>query len=88
MVTVLFFLTAAATTQILHRGSLSLTADADWSLGGRYGHVYALNATLIPLLVAILCPPTLVPDVKTVCLLRVNFSCGPRVSLFVLWPAC
>ena len=65
MATVTFFLTAAATTQILHRESLPLTADADWSLGGRYGHVYALNATLIPLLVAILFPPTLVPDVKT-----------------------
>lgn len=54
MATMSFFSTAVIVTQFYHRVSLPLTADADWSLGDRSCHVYALTAVLVPLLMAIL----------------------------------
>ncbi|KAF9227658.1 DUF395-domain-containing protein [Gyrodon lividus] len=47
--TMTFFPTAVLTTQILHRGDLPASAQADWSLGGQQGQVYALGMALASL---------------------------------------
>ncbi|KIJ16924.1 hypothetical protein PAXINDRAFT_154934 [Paxillus involutus ATCC 200175] len=41
-----FFLTAVLTTKILHRGNLPESAEAEWSLGGQQGVMYALGMAL------------------------------------------
>lgn len=52
MATMSFFSTAVIVSQVYHRESLPLTADADWSLGDRGGHLYALTVVLVPFLMA------------------------------------
>ncbi|KAF9246301.1 hypothetical protein BU15DRAFT_58384 [Melanogaster broomeanus] len=47
--TMTFFTTAVFTTQIVHRGDLPESAQADWSLGGQQGQIYALGAALASL---------------------------------------
>ncbi|KAL4077153.1 hypothetical protein V8B97DRAFT_1398028 [Scleroderma yunnanense] len=51
--TMSFFSTAVIVTQIFHRENLPLSVDADWSLGGRTGHIHALITALAPLLLAV-----------------------------------